>query len=286
MTDPAAPPTCYRHPDRETYIGCSRCERHVCPDCRVDAAVGFQCRECLRAGNRGRREWRTRFGGRTVEDTARVTKVLIALNVAVYVLQWAVPPLTTALAQVGAATDALGRPVGIAYGEPYRLVTAGFLHSPGWPLHLLLNMAALWSLGPAVEEQLGRIRFVALYLLALLGGSALSYAVGSPAESSVGASGAIFGLFAANVIVGRRLGRDVTGLYVVLGVLIVLGFVDPMIDWQAHLGGLAAGAAAAAALVHAPAARRTAVQVAGCLAVLAVVVAVVLVRTARLGGFA
>ncbi len=282
MSGPDAQPTCYRHPDRETYIRCSRCERYVCPDCRVDAAVGYQCAECVREGNRDRREWRTQYGGRTTGDSAYVTKVLLALNVGMYLLQTVVSGLTGRLMQVGLYVDELGRPAGIAAGEFYRLVSAGFLHAPNSVFHLLFNMFALWMLGPSLEGALGRSRFIVLYLLALLGGSALSYAVGSPGQSSVGASGAIFGLFAAHLVVARHLGRDSTQLYGVIAINFILGFVLPQIDWQAHLGGFLAGAMAAAVLVYAPRARRALVQGFGLAAVLALIVAVVALRTTQL----
>ncbi len=282
MSDSSTTPTCYRHPDRESYIRCSRCERFICPDCRIDAAVGFQCPECVREGSKAHREWRTEYGGRTTGDPTLVTKILLGINLAVFALQLVYPPLTSRFWQVGLRIDEQGELVGVAAGEFYRLLTAGFLHAPRSVFHILFNMGALWMLGPPLEAVLGRVRFLSLYLIALLGGSAVSYAIGDADQASVGASGAIFGLFAAHLVVARRRGLDATQLYVVLGINFAFGFLVPLIDWQAHLGGLVTGGLTAAVLVYAPRAARAAVQIAGSAAVLLVVLTIVAVRTAQL----
>lgn len=274
--------TCYRHPDREAYIRCARCDRTICPDCMVEASVGFQCPECVRAGNEGRREWRTQFGGRTSADPGYVTKVLIGVNVVAFVLQQ-LPGLafTNRLWLIGEAFDpVLGTFVGVADGEVYRLLTGAFLH--GGLLHIAFNMYALWLFGPQLEAAFGRSRFLGLYLMAALGGTATSYAFGSLNTPSLGASGAVFGLFGAYLVLSRRLRRDASGLWVLLGINFVLGFVVANIDWRAHVGGLIAGAAASAIVVYAPANRRTLVQVVGFLLVLAAVVALVGWRTLQL----
>ena len=283
---PTAPsqtaPTCYRHPDRETYIRCSRCERPICPDCMVSAAVGFQCPECVRAGNQGVREARTAFGGRLSPDPGYVSKVLIGLNVAIFLAQTALGRVFESRLFLVGLTH--GFPdlgfQGVAAGEWYRLVTAAFLH--GGLLHLALNMYGLYLFGPPLEAALGRARFLALYLVSALGGSAASFAFNRPGQVSVGASGAIFGLFAAWFVVSRRLGRDVRQLWVLLAINVVLGFVVPNVDWRAHLGGFLAGGALTLALVYAPRSRRASVQALGCLAVLLASLGIVLARTAQL----
>lgn len=115
-----------------------------------------------------------------------------------------------------------------------------FVH--GGFIHLALNMLALWMLGQSLEPMLGRARFLALYLISGLGGS-VAVAVIAPGTSTVGASGAIFGLMAALLIIGRHIGANVTGLLVILGINLVYGFVfSQNIAWQAHLGGLIIGA--------------------------------------------
>lgn len=247
-----------------------------------DASVGFQCPECVRAGNEGVRTPQTIFGGRVSGNAGYVSKTLIGISVVVYLLQ------VIGGAEVNArfwlvAVQPFG-PVageGVAAGEYYRLLTAAFLH--GGIFHLVLNMYALLLFGPVLEQALGRLRFGALYVLAALGGSAASYAFSPPLQPSLGASGAVFGLLGGYLVVSRRMGRNASLVYGVLAVNLALGFFLTNIDWRAHLGGLVAGAAVAAAFAYAPRERRTPVAIAGCLGVLAVVVAVVAFRTAQLG---
>jgi membrane associated rhomboid family serine protease len=278
----AEPPTCYRHPDREAHIRCVRCNRRICPDCMIDASVGFQCPECVREGNRGVRQARTTFGGRVTGDPGYVSKALIGLNVLAYVVQLAGGrELELRFFLVGALPPPpLEASLGVADGEFYRLLTSAFMH--GGVLHLALNMFAIYLFGPPLESALGRTRFTTLYLLSALGGSAASYAFSAPNQASLGASGAVFGLLGAFLVVTRRLGRDTSGVLVLLGVNLVFGFVVDGIDWRAHLGGLVAGGLAALALVYAPRRGRALVQVGGLLVVLVAVLAVVALRTAAL----
>lgn len=278
---PAEPATCYRHPDREAHIRCTRCERRICPDCMIPASVGFQCPECVRAGNKGARPARTLFGGQVSADPGWVTKVLIGINVVMYVAQLVSDEFTRRLYEIGLALDPRTmETVGVADGEVYRLITSAFLH--GGLLHLLLNMYALFVFGPMLEAALGRARFTALYVVSALGGSALSYAFSPPNQPSLGASGAVFGLLGAFLVVSRRLRRETTGVLVLLAINLGYGFLVPRIDWRAHVGGLIAGALIAAALAYAPKERRNLVQVAGIAAVLLGVVALVAWRTAEL----
>ncbi len=271
---PSAPvPTCYRHPDRETYIRCTRCDRPICPECMTSAAVGFQCPECVRAGSTGTREVRTVLGG-PVPSRPTVTIAVFAVTCVVYALQY-----------LGVIADAVERfamwPAAIAYdGEFYRLLTAAFLH--GSLLHIGFNMLVLWSIGPTLERILGHSRFLVLYLVAALGGSVASYVFSAPMTLSVGASGAIFGLMGALVVAGKRLGYDITQVLVLLGINVVIGFVVPNIDWRAHLGGMVTGALVAAVLAYAPKANRVLWQWLGVLAVLGLLGVVVLWRTAVL----
>jgi membrane associated rhomboid family serine protease len=275
-------PTCYRHPDRETWIRCTRCERPICPDCMTEASVGFQCPECVRAGHQGTRTARTTFGGRVSSDQGYVSKALIGISVVVYVVQFALGAEFSARFWLVGAQFFPGLGEGVAAGEFYRLLTAAFLH--GGIFHLGLNMYALYLFGPPLEQALGRLRFVALYGLSALGGSAASYAFSAPTQPSLGASGAVFGLLGAFLVVSRRLGRDASMVYVLLAINLVAGFLLPNIDWRAHVGGLVAGAAVAAALAYAPRARRTPVQLGGCVAVLVVAVLIVAARTLQLTG--
>jgi membrane associated rhomboid family serine protease len=285
--DPAAggsePATCYRHPDREAHIRCVRCNRRICPDCMIDASVGFQCPECVREGNQGVRRARTVFGGRATADPGYASKALIGINAVAFLVQTVVGQQVDQRFWLiaGPAFDPLlGESVGVADGEVYRLLTAAFLH--GSILHIALNMYALFLFGPPLEAALGRTRFTALYLISALGGSAASYAFSSPLRPSLGASGAVFGLLGAFLVLNRRLGRDTSGVLVFLGINLAFGFIAANIDWRAHLGGLFAGLLCAAALVYAPAKHRSLVQVVGLVCVLIAVLVVVAWRTAQL----
>jgi len=243
-TEPGAEavPTCYRHPDRETYVRCQRCERPICPDCMQEAAVGHQCVECVRDGNRVVREARAPFGGGAVA-TPYVTWTLIVVNVLMYGLQLAGGNrLTAELAMINA---------GVAEGQYYRMITSAFLHYS--VLHILFNMYALYVIGPYLERAFGHTRFLALYLIGALGGSVLSYWFQGDNQASAGASGAIFGLFAAAFIVGRRMGLDIRGLVTLIVLNLVITFIPAFgISWTAHVGGLITGGVVAGALAYAP----------------------------------
>jgi membrane associated rhomboid family serine protease len=234
-------PVCPRHPDRVAYVRCQRCERPVCPECQRPAAVGVQCVDCVREGAKTVRTARTPFGGTITDGRPIVTWSLMAACLAIFVAQLAEESVTARFAFSPT----------LALSEPWRFLTGAFLHSTGWYLHIAFNLYALWLTGPALEQLLGRIRFLALYLLSALGGSVFVLLLASPSGDAwyggtVGASGAVFGLFAALVVLYRRLGRDTTALIGVIVVNAVLGFVLPNVAWQAHLGGMLTGAAVAA----------------------------------------
>jgi membrane associated rhomboid family serine protease len=172
-----------------------------------------------------------------------------------------------------------------ATAEPWRLLTAAFLHSPTSPLHILFNMYALWMTGPYLEVLLGRVRFAALYLLSALGGSVGYLLLASPDNfnqwrgGTVGASGAVFGLFGAFFIVQRRLNRDTGPLLAIIAINFALGFL-PNVAWQAHLGGLVTGVLAAGVLVYAPKMNRTTIQSAGLAAIVVLLGLVFIIKVA------
>jgi membrane associated rhomboid family serine protease len=249
----------------------------------IPASVGFQCPECVRDGNKAVRRATTVFGGRVTNDPGWVSKILIGINVVVYVLQVTVGPALEHRFWLiaGPAFDPqLNHVVGVAHGEYWRLLTAAFLH--GSVLHIALNMYALYLFGPAVEAALGRARFLALYLAAALGGSALSYFFSDPSTPSLGASGAIFGLLGAFLVLNRKLGRDSSSVMVLIVINLAFGFIAPNIDWRAHIGGMITGALCAAAIAYAPPTRRTLWQVGGIVLVVAAALVVVVARTAAL----
>ncbi|WP_372969317.1 rhomboid family intramembrane serine protease [Microbacterium sp.] len=240
---------CYRHPDRQSFVLCQRCLRTICPECQTQAAVGVICPECMAAERKNRtpaqKRAERRWGGRnTATATVRsgkplVTYVLLAVTAFIGLVQL-IPGIGPAL------TDALRFNALYLYPnltvfpfEPWRLLTAVFAH--GGFIHLALNMLALWLLGQSLEPMLGRARFLSLYLISGLGGS-VAVAVIAPGTYTVGASGAIFGLMAALLIIGRHIGANVTGLLVILGINFVFGFLIGGIAWQAHLGGAIVGA--------------------------------------------
>ncbi len=241
-----------------------------------DAAVGQQCVECVEAGARTIRQLRTRFGGRQRSATPVVTYALIAINVRAFIVQTTSGTLEKRLTLW---------PPAVADGQFYRLVTAAFLHYGG--AHLLLNMWALYVVGPPLEMWLGRLRFGALYALSGLGGSVLVYLLSPLNTATAGASGAIFGLFGATFVVGRRLALDVRWVVAVIAVNLVFTLVIPavssqLISWQAHVGGLVSGGLVAATYVYPPRERRNVVQGAATVIALAVFAALIWWRTADL----
>ncbi|MFJ6215306.1 rhomboid family intramembrane serine protease [Streptomyces sp. NPDC092296] len=305
-TEQPQPPVtrCYRHPERECYVRCTRCDRYICPDCMREAPVGHQCVECVREGSGTVREPRTAFGGR-IGGAPVATWVLIGVNVLAYLLELASPGVLDRLENLGTGLRgpdggtylAVGGPypgfqaVGVAHGEWYRLITSTFLHLlPTQGIlgitHILFNMYWLWLLGRIMEQQLGRARFVALYLLSALGGSVLVYLL-APTESTVGASGAIFGLAAGYYVTARRLRHDPAAANrLIITFLIWMVISAGMASWQGHLGGLLTGGAVTLAFAFAPRNRRTPVQAASAVLVLAVLVALVLLKTRQLTGAA
>jgi membrane associated rhomboid family serine protease len=264
-------PVCPRHPDRPSYVRCQRCGRPACPDCQRAAAVGFQCVDCVNETRRTTPEVRTVYGGAVVSGKPRVTFGIIAVCVVVYVLQWIVP--ADAVFRSFAFASVYADPRFGAF-EPWRLLTSAFLHSQGFILHIALNMYMLWIFGQALEPLLGRLRFLAVYIVSAIGGSVGYLALtpvlppGGPV-GVVGASGAIFGLFGAMLVVQRHRGGDTRQLWVLIAINGVIGFLVPQIAWQAHLGGLVTGALCAAVLAYTPRGRRQGlIQAAGLVAVL------------------
>jgi membrane associated rhomboid family serine protease len=232
--------TCYRHPNRETGVSCSECGRGICPDCMIYAPVGIRCPE--HAG-RGQATARVRQGVKraSFEGTgALVTKAMIAINVLVFLANLAQGSSLNRVSGSLFEKGALYIHGGLDQGEWWRLITAAFLH--GSLLHLGLNMFVLWIVGAPVEQAIGRARFLVLYLVSGLAGSAGAL-IFSPDAVTVGASGAIFGILGAALVLESQrsyvLGGQAFGL---IAINLVLTFAIPNISVGGHLGGLAGGA--------------------------------------------
>jgi membrane associated rhomboid family serine protease len=281
------PPTCYRHPDRETWVSCVRCGRHACPDCLRSAAVGQQCVECVNEGGRTTRRPTTVFGGRPAR-TAVVTWTLIAVNVLLFLVELAKPSIANDWGLLGYATIGSGPMQGIASGQWYRLILSAFLPPAtglgglGF-LDILFNLWALYAVGPSLEQLLGRGRFLAVYLLSALGGGVLFYLIAPQNVLALGASGAIFGLFGAWFVVSRRLRIDSRGILVLIGINLAFSFIyRGAIAWQDHVGGLIVGVLITAAFAYAPRKNRLVIQAGAAIAILVILVVVVVLRTNHL----
>ena len=279
VQQPAAMEGCAVHPDRPTALHCTRCGRPACPDCLQPASVGFHCRACVAEGQANQRPARTVTGAR-LRDRPVVTFVLIGVNALIF--------LITAL-QAKSGVDMGGStvfqrgslvPALVASGQWWRLLTSGFLHLS--VLHVAVNMLSLYFLGVSLERMLGRWRFLAVYLLSLLGGSASVMLFTEPLTSVAGASGAIFGLMGGLVVVARKFRLDMRQLLFVLAINLFVSFQASGISWQAHLGGLFVGAAVTAAMVYPRPALQPKVEVGAGIAVVILVVAIVVLRDSQI----
>ena len=258
--------TCYRHPGTETGVSCSNCGRPICPDCMTPTSVGMRCPECSREKTKVRT-------ARTLHSDPTVTYVLIAINVLAF--------LGTLAGGGGVAQRGSGDVIanGALFGpaihhdhEYWRLVSSGFLHSG--LLHIGFNMYLLYILGQQLEPAIGRLRFLLVYFTSLLCGSFGALLV-SPNSLTVGASGAVFGLMAATIIVLRARGFDPmqSGIPMLIGLNLLLSVALPGISIGGHIGGLVGGGIAALLLVEVgERGRSQLLPVLGCLVVAAAAV--------------
>lgn len=275
--EPVAPPTCYRHPGRETYVSCQRCGRPICPDCMRPASVGFQCPECVAEGAATVRAPRSALGAKLRGDGTPLTYGLIALCVVAYLLQRLHPAVTGDYFLYGGGRGSGG----VAGGQPYRLLTSIFLHES--LIHIGFNMVSLYFVGRPLEIALGRARYLTVFFVGGLAGSVAAYVLAAPDAASLGASGAIFALFGTFLVVARSMGGDLRSMLGILVVNLVFSFTGG-ISWQAHIGGLVAGLLLGLVLVRAPRAHRVPVTVAAVVVLLAVLAVAVVARTSDLGG--
>jgi len=297
-------PVCYRHPGREAHIRCQRCDRPICPDCMNSASVGFQCPSCVKEGTRSTRSGRTVYGGKRSGNAALTSHVLVGINVVVWLLILATSgtatqigkALTTgfsrsrlvdllALTPLGAVfrdpDGTLVRVPGVADGAYWQLVTSMFSQVALW--HIGFNMLVLWMLGPQLELAVGRLRYLGVYLMSGLTGSACVMWLAAEHSSTLGASGAIFGLMGALLVLAIKVHGDVRAVGSWIAANFVVTFLlGSSISWQGHLGGFIGGAVLGAVLVYAPRERRGLWQLAGFCAVGAVILVAVVLRVAQL----
>jgi membrane associated rhomboid family serine protease len=237
------------------------------------------CVDCVREASRTVKPTRTVLGAPVRGATPIVSFVLIGMNVVSFLLQSALGSRNNPW------TQALVFAPGIGDEEPWRFLTTAFLHSTGSIMHIVFNMYALWIVGQALEPALGRARYLALYLVSAVGGSVMVLLLASPTGDEwyrgvVGASGAVFGMFGAVLVIQHRLHRDVRGIVGLLVINAVIGFVFPNISWQAHLGGFLVGATLGAAYAYAPKTWRPAVAFAAPAAMMVVLVALATLKYA------
>ncbi len=290
MTEPTeAAPVCYRHTDRETWIRCQRCDNPICPDCMVPASVGFQCPSCVKDGAKSTRTGRLPYGGERSENPALTSFVLIAMNLAVWVAiraddtlgglsdRLALLPKSTSYEQNGIIVDVEG----VSGGAYWQLMTSAFAHIT--VTHIAFNMVALYFLGPQLEAVLGRARFLGLYLVSALTGSLAVMFLSEPHSQTLGASGAIFGLLGALLVVGLKVKADVNQILVWVGINVAFTVLaSSYISWQGHLGGFVGGALIAALYVYSPREGRTVYQWTGLAAITVTTVALIAFRAAAL----
>jgi membrane associated rhomboid family serine protease len=283
---PAPTARCYRHPVRETGVHCVRCDRPICPECMRPAAVGFQCPDDVKLGRIDQRLPRTVVGAPTRFHHPYVTWTLVGCNVAAYI--------ATAVGSVRGWNqnhtshlfqDWVLLPYRVGHDGQYdRLITAAFLHYG--LLHIFMNMLALLMIGPFLERMLGPWRFAAVYLLGALGSSVAVYAFDSRYVAAAGASGAIYGLFAAALLLARQLQLNMQWLVGTIVLNFVFTFSVPGISKLGHIGGFVVGGLATAAIAGLPWDRRrlpTRIQLTGLTGVLVVLLAAIVWRTAVIG---
>ena len=228
---------CYRHPDVETRVSCSSCDRPICPDCMTPTPVGMRCPEC------SRERTRVTSGPAAVSTANRApaTFALIVICVGAYLLEVTLGSggLNSTSNSLISDFGVLG--AGVADGELYRLVTGGFLHAG--LMHLGFNMFALYILGRVLEPSIGTARFLAVYFASLLAGSFGAILLSGSFVLTVGASGAVFGIFGATFILARGRGMNTMAreIGVILGINLLITFAIPGISIGGHLGGLIGG---------------------------------------------
>lgn len=227
-------PTCFQHPDKVSYVRCGRCALPTCGDCQIPLEVGMMCTSCYAAaqGKNYHAELKSQNGG--IWANYPVTVVLLALTLAIYAAQVIIPSgkVLQYLAFHGAYVQ--------YSGEWWRLLTAGFVHSQTNIAHVGMNMFTLYLFGQALEPLLGRWRYLLTYLLSIVGGSIAVLFI-DPTTWVVGASGGVFGLFGAFLVLTKLHGGNTRSIIGLIAVNFAFGLFFPGISWEDHLGGLITG---------------------------------------------
>lgn len=287
LPSPPAPTieVCYRHPDVQTRVHCTRCDRPICPDCMIPAPVGHQCPECV---EQARRDFRS-GPGRALRGRVSATNALlvaIAIPFVIEVILGGPQALFNPSAEILFDMGAM-QPIAVADGQFWRLFTAMFLHAG--LLHVALNAYFFWLFGRMVEASFGRTWMVLIYVVAGFLASVASYAFGPVTTLAVGASGAISGVFGAFIAYNYRRREHAMNAanlrlaltVIVLNAVIAIGYSS--IDWRAHVGGLVAGFALGyLADSSGPARQRAVVRFAGVATLVVIGIALVLWRTAEI----
>jgi membrane associated rhomboid family serine protease len=287
LPSPPAPTieVCYRHPDVQTRVHCTRCDRPICPDCMIPAPVGHQCPECV---EQARRDFRS-GPGRALRGGVSATKALLVAIAIPFVIEVVVGGPQALFSPSGLLLFDLGamQPIAVADGQFWRLFTAMFLHAG--LLHVALNAYFFWLFGRMVEASFGRTWMVLIYVVAGFLASVASYAFGPVTTLAVGASGAISGVFGAFIAYNYRRREHAMNAanlrlaltVIVLNAVIAIGYSS--IDWRAHVGGLVAGFALGyLADSSGPARQRAVVRFAGVATLVVIGIALVLWRTAEI----
>lgn len=279
VSEPSALVGCVRHPDRLTALRCTRCDRPACTECLRPASVGHQCVDCVAEGQRTIRQPVTIAGAQQGRKPV-VMPVLVGINVIIFVITAIQARSVTNLEPSPLFQEWVLWPIATRNGGWWQLVTSGFLHIN--PIHIAMNMVALWVIGRDFERILGPLRFAVIYLVALLGGSVAVFLFGGVLSPEAGASGAVYGLMGGLLVVVLRLKVNPGQVIGLIAINLAISVALPGISLLGHLGGLVTGAALTAAIIYGPKLRRTAWQVGSVVAIVVVLVGLVLVRDTQI----
>jgi membrane associated rhomboid family serine protease len=223
--------TCYRHPDRQSYVLCQRCGRTICPACQTQAAVGVHCPECVREARQSAPRTKPRLvtAFSSSSDKPIVTYSLMGASTFVFLVN---------LVLGNAVINALAYFPGRVISAPWTLVTANFA-AVGF-FGLVFNLLAMFLIGRTLESMLGRGRYLSLFLLSGLGAAVATEFLGGYVA---GASPAIFGLLIAIFFIQRSQGSNSWGILVLVGAYLVYSMVVGGAGWVGYLGAIAVGSA-------------------------------------------